>query len=152
MLEPVKPLTTPTPSFCAARAVSFSSSAARALTSGRVAVAPDVRRQDHLVPGVDVVQHRLADQVAADGEHLEVVLFQQFAFLAAVVVLVEGLIDLEMVAPAGQFQPIVSEAAAFASQFGQGQVRPLAGEHRDRSSHVGKLLPVNIVCRVLGTA
>ncbi len=32
MLEPVNPLTTPTPSRCAARAVFFSSSAARALT------------------------------------------------------------------------------------------------------------------------
>ena len=32
MLEPVKPLTTPTPNFCAARAVFFISSAARLLT------------------------------------------------------------------------------------------------------------------------
>ena len=50
MLEPVKPLTTPTPSFWAARAVFFSSSAARLVDAGRVAVAPDVRRQDRLVP------------------------------------------------------------------------------------------------------
>ena len=102
----------------------------------RLAVAPYVRRQNRLVTLVDVVQHRLADQVVADGEHLEVVLFQQFAFLGAVVVLVEGLIDLEVIAPAGQFQPVVSEAAAFSSQFGQGQVGPLARKYRDRSSHV----------------
>ena len=139
MLEPVKPLTTPTPSFCAARAVFFISSAARCVDAGRIAVAPDVRRQDGLVPLVDVVQHRLADQVVADGEHLQVVLFQQLALLGAVVVLGQGLVDLEVVAPAGQLQAVVAEFVAFPGQFGHGQVGPLAGEQRYRSSHVSLL-------------
>ena len=72
----------------------------------------------------------------ADGEHLEVVLVEQLAPLGAVAVLLEGLIDLEMIAPAGQFEAVVAEAAEFSRQFGQRQVGPLAREHRDRSCHV----------------
>ena len=41
--------------------------------AGRIAVAPDVRRQNRLVPLVDRVQHGLADQVIADREDLQVV-------------------------------------------------------------------------------
>ena len=92
---------------------------------GRVAVAPNVRRQDRLVPRVDVVQHRLADQVVADGEHLQVVLFQQFAFLGAVVVLVEGLIDLEVVAPAGQFRARRSRIRCTCEPIRPGASRPI---------------------------
>ena len=152
MLDPVNPLTTPTPSFCAAFGEVDHVFGGPDVDLRRVAVAPNIRRQDHLVPRVDVVQHRLADQMVADGEHLEVVLFQKLAFLGAVVVLVEGFIDLEVVAPAGQFKPVVSEAAALASQFGQGQVCPLAREHRDRSSHFAKLLLANVAWGGVETA
>ena len=64
MLEPVKPLTILTPSFCAARAVFFSSSAARAFT-------PAGLPSPHTYGGTIawcrssmMSQHRLADQVA----------------------------------------------------------------------------------------
>ena len=40
----------------------------------RIAVAPDVRRQDRLVALVDQVADGLADQVVADGEALQAVL------------------------------------------------------------------------------
>ena len=101
----------------------------------RLAVAPDVRRQDRLVPGVDVVQHALADQVIRDGKHLQVVLFEQVAFAAAVRVVGEGLVDLEVVAPAGQLEPVVAELAGFFAQRFEGQIGPLTGEQRDGASH-----------------
>jgi hypothetical protein len=113
MLEPVKPLTTPTPSFWAARAVFFISSTARWLTpagspspqtySGRIA----------LCRLVDVVEHGLPDEVVRDREQLQVVLFEQLALAGAVGVVGERLVDFEMVAPAGQFEPVVAEVRPF---------------------------------------
>ena len=79
MLEPVKPLTTSTPSFCAARAVFFSSSAARAFDARPGRRRPRRGRQDRLVPVVDPIEHGLADQVGADGVDLQLVAFQQVA-------------------------------------------------------------------------
>ncbi len=103
--------------------------------AGRIAVAPHGRRQDRLVPLVDQVQHGLAHQVVADGEDLHVVLFQHFPLVGTIVVVGQGLVDLEVVAPAGQLQPVVAELAELLGQGFQGQVGPLAGEHGDRSSH-----------------
>ena len=82
----------------------FSSSAGPGVHAGRIAVAPDVRRQNRLVPAVDPVEHRLADQVRADGVDLQVVAFQQVACAGAIAVFGQGPLDVEMIAPAGQFQ------------------------------------------------
>ena len=142
MLEPVKPLTTVTPSFCAARAVFFISSAARALTPAGLPSPQTVRRQDGLVPRVDHVQHGLADEVIADRPDLKPVALQQFAFPLAVFRLGHGQIDLEVIAPAGQFEAIVTETLELLGQLLQGQVGPLAREHGDRSWHE-KLLELN---------
>ena len=93
------------------------------------------RRQDALVAGVDVVEHALADQVVRDGEQLQVVLFEQVAFAAAVGVVGDGLVDLEMVAPAGQFESVVAEVAGLFAQRFQRQIGPLTGKERDGASH-----------------
>ena len=71
--EPVKPFTCVTPKAAAARAVSFIRSAARCLDAVRVAVAPDLGREDRLVARVDRVADRLADEVRAEREAAEVV-------------------------------------------------------------------------------
>ena len=60
MLEPVKPLTTSMPSLLGGPGGVLHLLGRPGVDARRVAVAPDVRRQDRLVPGVDVVQHRLA--------------------------------------------------------------------------------------------
>ena len=44
----------------------------------RIAVAPHARRQDRFVPGVDPVADGLTDQVVADREQFQAVLFEQF--------------------------------------------------------------------------
>ena len=107
-----------------------------AIDAGRIAVAPHVWRQNRLVPRVDRVEHGLADQVRADGVHLQVVALQQVAAVGAVAVVGQRLVDLEMVAPAGQLQPLIAELAGLAGHVLQRQIGPLAGEQRDRSSHV----------------
>ena len=63
MLEPVKPLTTPTPSFCAARAVFFISSAARLFTPSGLPSPQTCGGRIALCRSSMVSQHRLADQV-----------------------------------------------------------------------------------------
>ena len=93
--------------------------------AGRLAVAPDVVGQDRLVPLVDDVQHRLADQVGADRMALQVVLFEQFAFLGAVVGVFERLVDFEMIAPAGQFEAVVAEILALCGPSRPGADRPI---------------------------
>ena len=83
MLEPVKPLTTLDAQLRRARAVFFSSSAARASTPA--ACPPPTRAAGRIdFAGIDDVQHRLPDQVRADGVQLQVVTFQQVAASGAI--------------------------------------------------------------------
>ena len=98
---------------------------------GGVAIAPDVVGQNGLVADVDIVADRLAHQVVRDGEQLEVVLLEQFAFAGAVGVVGERLLDFEVISPAGQFETIKAPLAGLLAQHFQGQVGPLAGEQRD---------------------
>ncbi len=137
MLLPVNPLTTSTPNFCAARAVFFISSIARSLTPAGVAVAPNVVGQDRLVALVDVVQHRLADQMSADRVALQPEIVQQLPFPFAVVVFLQCLVDLKVIAPASQFDSVVAELGRRASHLIDRQVGPLAGKKRDGSRHGG---------------
>ncbi len=126
MLEPVKPLTTCRPSFLAARAVFFSSSAALALHAGRIAVAPDVLRQDRLMAQVDRIQNGLADQVIAEREHLQAVLGQRLPLTLAVAGIGHRLGDLEVVAVAAEFESVEAEILGLGRQRFQRQVGPLA--------------------------
>ena len=95
-----------------------------------LAVAPDVLGQDQLVPLVDQVADRLADQVIGDGPDLQPVLAQQIVPTLAVVLVVECLLDVEVVAPAGQLDALVPPLAGFLADDFEGQVGPLAGEKR----------------------
>lgn len=101
------------------------------------AVAPDLWGEDGLVPLVDQVADRLAHQVVADGPDLEAVLGQDIVAALAVAVLFKGLVHLEVVAPAGQFQAVVPPFAGHLGQLLQGQVGPLAGKECHRSSRHG---------------
>src|SRR5690606_35506206 len=47
----------------------------------------------------------------------------------------EGLVHLEVVAPAGEFEPVVAEVAGESADLLQGQVGPLAGEQREVARH-----------------
>ena len=71
----------------------------------------------------------------ADGPDLHVVLLQHLPLVGTVVVLVQGLVHLEVVAPAGQLQAVEAVLAEPAGQLLHRQVGPLAGEHGNRSCH-----------------
>ncbi len=102
----------------------------------RIAIAPDVRRQDRLMAGVDRVQHRLAHQVVADGKDLQAVPLQDSPLTAAIARIRQGLVHLEVIAEAGQLEAVESERPGQRGQGFQRKVGPLAGTQCDRTCHL----------------
>ena len=100
-----------------------------------VAVAPDVGRHDALVAGVDRVADGLADEVVADRQDAEAVALEQLAAAAAVGVVRERGVDVEVVAPAGELEAVEAPGAGLLGELGERQVGPLAGEQGDGSWH-----------------
>ena len=115
-----------------------------------IAVAPDCTGQNGLVPIVDTIAYRLADQMTRHGPRLEPVVGQQFMATLAVGVVGQRLGHIEMIAPAGQLKPVEAELCSLRGHGLQWQISPLAGEQRDWSGHgadatkpttVGSLVP-----------
>src|SRR4029453_440171 len=86
------------------------------LDAGRLAVAPNLRGEDRLVARVDRIADRLADEVGAEREAVQVVALEHFLDAAAVVVLGECAVDLEVVAPAGELEAVEPPASRLLRQ------------------------------------
>ena len=99
-----------------------------------LAVAPHLGRQDALVARVDRVAHRLAHEVRAQGPAAQPVALEELAAPLGVVGLRQRAVDLEVVAPARELEPVVAPEA-----------QREATSSRVRSAHC----PVN---RVMGLA
>ena len=97
----------------------------------RLAVAPHVRRQDGPVALVDRVAHRLPHQVVRDRKAGQAMRLEQRPLVAQVLRRGNGLVHVEVVAPARQLDTIVAHAPGEGSELRQGQIGPLAGEERD---------------------
>ena len=133
--EPVKPLTVVHAELRrGARGVLHPLGGARAHAL-RVAVAVDLGRQDRAVPLVDAVADRLADEVRADRPDVEPVALEELAVRAAVAVVGERLVDLEVVAPAGELEPVEAPVAGLRGEVLERQIGPLAGEQGDGTGH-----------------
>ena len=133
--EPVKPFTCLTPNL-RRRPRRVLHPLGRALPDAlRIAVAPDLRRQDPAVALVDRVADRLADEMRAEREAVQVVALEHLLDAADVVVLGERPVDLEVVAPAGELEAVEAPAAGLLGQLLERQVGPLAGEEGDGSRH-----------------
>jgi hypothetical protein len=87
------------------------------------------------MPFINAVQDGLTHQMGTYGMALEIVRVQQVAFLSAIVVICQRLVHLKVIAPASEFDAVVSEFFRFASHFLQRQIGPLACEKRDRTCH-----------------
>ena len=83
------------------------------------------------MPLVDPVADGLADQVRAERPAPELVPLQELADAAAVAVVGERPVDLEVVAPASKLEAVVAPAVALRRKIRKRQVGPLAGEQRD---------------------
>ena len=77
-----------------------------------LAVAVDLGREDRLVARVDAVADRLSDEMRADRQHVQVVALQDLLPRPAVAVVLERLVDLEVVAPAGELEAVEAPVAA----------------------------------------
>ena len=85
----------------------------------RVAVAPDIVGQDGLMAGVDGIADSGANTMIAQHRCLQFVAGEQIKFLLAVIVFAQGALDLEVVAPATQVNPLVAPFSCLGSQFSQ---------------------------------
>ena len=101
----------------------------------RLAIAPDVGWQNSLVPFVDQIADRLADEMAGNGVAGEAVFGEQGPFLFGVFGFSEGAIHLEMIAPAGEFHAVITHFFDEREQFGERKIGPLAGEKSNGSWH-----------------
>ena len=73
---------------------------------------------------VDGITHGLADAVSCENGRRQVLAREQLELLFAIILFAERALHLEVVAPAGQLQPLIAPFAAFRGQLLQGQVRP----------------------------
>ena len=136
--EPVKPVTVVTPSLAAARAVSLSFSAARCRT-------PSGSPSPHTSGGTTPWwRASIGSQTAWPTRWLPIA--QTFRPLrssssrrpAAVAVVGERGVDVEVVAPAGELEAVEAPGAGLLGELGERQVGPLAGEQSDGSCHMGR--------------
>ena len=88
---------------------------------------------------VDRVSDRLSNEVVADGVELQAVPSEELATALTVAVFGERTGDVEVVAPAGELQPIESELARLAGHVFERKVGPLASEQRDGARHGQRL-------------
>ncbi len=87
-----------------------------------------------------VVTNRLTDQMGRNSKDLQVVVFQQFETAGYIAVIAQSLVDFEVVAPAGDLEPVIAPSLCQFADFDKGQVRPLAGKERYRSLHFSLLI------------
>src|SRR5690606_27305104 len=99
------------------------------------AVAPDIGGEDCLVPLVDRIAHGLADEVARDRGAGEPVIAEERPFVLDVFLVARGGVDIEVVAPAGEFDAVIAHLLDERCELFQGKVGPLAGEQGDGTRH-----------------
>src|ERR1051325_10261821 len=102
-----------------------------------IAVAPDIRRENGLMPLVDIVQHGLAHQVVADGVDFQSILCERLMARTAVGsgVRPRCLAYAKVVPPAWKLNSVISKALRFFADDFEWQVGPLAGEQGNRTRH-----------------
>ena len=100
-----------------------------------IAVAPDVGRENGLVALVDAVADGLADEVVGNRVAGEAVVLEERPFVVDVFFGGDGGLDVEVVAPAGELEAVVTHFFGEGGELGEGKVGPLAGEEGDGAGH-----------------
>ena len=103
-----------------------------------ITVSPDMRGYDRSMPGIDPVAHRLADQMIADREAGKTVIPEQLPLRPDIPPLPERATDVEVIAPAGQLEPVIAPRLRFGGEGFERKVGPLTGEQRDGTGHCGE--------------
>src|SRR4051812_31063612 len=84
---------------------------------------------------VERVAHGLADEMGRHGVAREAVAVQELPPASQGLGLVERAVDLEVIAPAREFQAVELPAGGLLGQVREGQVSPLAREQCDGTTH-----------------
>src|SRR5258708_2830691 len=100
-----------------------------------IAVTPNVRRPDGPVSLVDEIAYCLADEMTGNRAARQTVRPQQLPFALKVFFRRNRLIDIEVVAPAGEFDAVVAHLFCERRQFFEGKVGPLASKEGDGACH-----------------
>ena len=134
-------MTVSTPKAAAARAVSSISAAARCRTpSGSPSPQMRAGRIAWWRSSMMASQTAWPTRWLEIAQHLRPYLSSSCVPPVEVAGVREGLVDLEVVAPAGEFEAVVAEVAGEAADLLQRQVGPLAGEEREVTGHARSLL------------
>ena len=100
-----------------------------------LAVPPHFGGQNRPMPLIDRIADTLTDEVRADRMDLQPVPLEDVAPRVDVPRIGKRLVDLEMIAPAGQLEAVEAPRTRFRSELLDRQVGPLAGEERNRPRH-----------------
>jgi hypothetical protein len=133
--EPVKPFTTFTPKLAAVRAVCFIASAARAFTPLE---SPSPQMEGDKIAlwrSSTIVGNRLSGQMVGNGVELKAVIGEDLLLRVAIRLVGGAAFDIEVVAPAGEFESIEAHLFGAGRKFGERQIGPLAGEEGNWSCH-----------------
>src|SRR4051812_47643178 len=84
---------------------------------------------------VDRVTYGLADKMRRHGEARKTVAVKKLARTAEIVGLAQRTVDLEVIAPAREFQPVESPTRGRLGQVRERKIGPLAREQCDRTTH-----------------
>ncbi len=80
------------------------------------------------MPCADRIADRLSDKVCAESPALQTMLREELPALAAIRVVCQRTVDLEVVTPARKLEPVEPPACARGRKLGNRQVGPLARE------------------------
>jgi hypothetical protein len=102
----------------------------------RIAIAPYVRWQYALVSLVnDRITNRLPNQVSADRIAFEIVFCQEVVTAFDIAIVTEGLIHVEVITPAGEFETVITPRRGFLCYRFERQISPLTRKKRNRTCH-----------------
>jgi hypothetical protein len=85
------------------------------------------------VPLVDAVADGLTDEVCADRPAVEPAICEEASARVDVVRLPEGAVDLEVVAPTSELQPVEPPRGRLRGELDEREIGPLACEEGDRA-------------------
>ncbi len=74
------------------------------------------------------IADRLSYEVIGNGIAGQTVGLEEFPLFLDIVRLIEGLLDIKVIAPAGEFEAVIAHFFSLRGKFGKREIRPLAGE------------------------
>src|SRR5947209_19367867 len=91
------------------------------------------------MPFIDRIANGLADAMDGEDGGLEFMAVEQANDPGYVVLRADGALDLKMIPPTAEFDPLVAPLGGLADQLLQGEISPVASVENHRTCHSGIL-------------